>query len=100
MISLPLKNWWGQMHYALFEANEEVRQPSTPQTKNYEPITTQAQDSNRLRVNQDDLKLISTALIRYQKQLINNNQEEKAARVALLDDMFFELIQKTNTKIS
>ncbi|OJJ23143.1 hypothetical protein BKI52_01970 [marine bacterium AO1-C] len=100
MISLPLRSWWGQMHYALFEAQEEATQSLTPQTYNYEPITTQAQDENCLKVDKEDLKLISTALIRYQKQLVNNNQQDKAARVALLDGMFYELIQKTNAKIS
>ncbi|HAS40277.1 MAG TPA: hypothetical protein DCS93_07350 [Microscillaceae bacterium] len=100
MISLPLKNWWGQMHYALFETQEESKQLPTPQTKHYESITTQTKDFNHLKIHQDDLKLISIALIRYQKQLANNNQKEKAARVALLDEMFYELIQKTNTKIS
>lgn len=95
MISLPLKNWWGQVHYALFEAQERLN-PTTSQNSVQEPITTSTQDSNRLKVSQDDLKLISTALIRYQKQLTNNNQKEKAERVAVLDEMFFELIQKNS----
>ena len=95
MISLPLKNWWGKVHYALFEAQEQLN-PTTHQNSVQEPIITSTQDSNRLKVNQDDLKLISTALIRYQKQLTNNNQKEKAERVAVLDEMFFELIQKNS----
>lgn len=100
MISLPLKNWWGQMHYALFETPLQNSTQEAVQTIATLPKTTQKENNaNRLKINTDDLKLISTALIRYQKQLVNSNQKDKAARVALLDEMFYNIIQQDSLKI-
>lgn len=51
-----------------------------------------AGSNTKIKVQKEDLKLISTALVRYGKFLTQNKQLEKAERVRQLDSIFFKII--------
>jgi hypothetical protein len=55
-------------------------------------------NKNKLNISLDDLKLISTALLQYRRNLAKIGELEKAEGVARIDQQFYELINEIEAK--
>ena len=77
--------------YIQQEAHEEV-QP--------EPIAQPEPVKSKLSINLDDLKIISTALLHYRRNLSKAGDLERAEGVERIDKQFYELIQALETRVA
>jgi hypothetical protein len=53
----------------------------------------------KLNISLDDLKVISTALLQYRRNLAKIGENEKAEGVARIDKQFYELINEIEAKM-
>lgn len=57
-----------------------------------EDSVVEAETNKKFQVSKQDLKLISSALLFYKKNLLKQNQLEKAKRVSDVDNRIYQLI--------
>jgi len=55
---------------------------------------------SKLNINLEDLKVISTALLHYRRNLSKQGDLEKAEGVERIDKQFYDLIQALETRIA
>lgn len=65
----------------------KARRAQTKPTTDIKPLKAS------IRLQKEDLPLISTALVRYKKHLAQCKQMEKATRVGELDELFYKMIK-------
>ena len=65
-----------------------------------EEIATQEHTKSKLNITLDDLKVISTALLHYRRNLSKQGDNQKAEGVERIDKQFYELIQVLETRVA
>lgn len=92
-----------------YEVDETGEQLNPPDPTKQPKVQTKAKEAtdlpkknkqpgNKIQLQKDDLPLISAALIRYKKHLLQNNQPDKAQRVGELDQVFYSIIAQKGEK--
>lgn len=80
-------------------APDEQFQDRSPSTLETPHIRNEAEVKPKLNVSLDDLKVISTALLYYRRNLAKLGEENKASSVAQIDKKFYDIISHMEAQL-
>lgn len=85
------QHFWLKVKTALYGFTFEKTEGESTQ---HQPIGTLELTQNKLKISFEDLKMISSALLFYRKQLTNKGELGKSEKIAELDRRLYDFIQE------